>query len=104
MEIMYVYFSIINKQVRDEKGNYVRESNTRIVKWSDGTYQMLIGDDNVYDIRMEDISSLNRYVTAVEVFYYLDGIANKQKAKNKETRNEGNFSICLSLMKMQLYI
>lgn len=34
--------------VRDAHGNIVRESNARMVKWSDGSYQLLVGDE-VFD-------------------------------------------------------
>jgi RNA polymerase-associated protein LEO1 len=34
--------------VRDSHGNIVKESNARMVKWSDGSYQLLVGDE-VFD-------------------------------------------------------
>lgn len=54
-------------QIRDARGKPVRESNTRIVKWSDGSYQLWIGDDNVFDIRIEDNKVNSQYVAAIEV-------------------------------------
>ena len=56
-------------QIRDARGKPVRESNTRIVKWSDGSYQLWIGDDNVFDIRIEDNKVNSQYVAAIEVLY-----------------------------------
>ena len=42
--------------VRDEKGNLVRESNTRLIQWSDGSYTLHIGKEAL-DIQTVDSSS-----------------------------------------------
>ena len=34
----------------DEQGNRVKESNARIVKWSDGTTQLMIGNRVAFDV------------------------------------------------------
>lgn len=54
-------------QIRDAKGKPMRESNARIVKWSDGSYQLLIGDDNVIDLQLQDNKENTQYVTVIEV-------------------------------------
>lgn len=45
----------------------MRESNTRIVRWSDGTYQLLIGNENVIELQIKDNCENSQYVAAVEV-------------------------------------
>ena len=45
----------------------MRESNARIVKWSDGSYQLLIGNDNVIDLQLQDNKENTQYVTVIEV-------------------------------------
>ena len=67
MEILYFVFRVYYLQIRDARGKPIRESNTRIVKWSDGSYQLWIGDDNVFDIRIEDNKVNSQYVAAIEV-------------------------------------
>lgn len=57
-----------HSKIRDARGKPIRESNARIVKWSDGTYQLLVGEDNVFDIRIEDNKDNAQYVAAIEVF------------------------------------
>lgn len=49
-----------------EENPYER-SNARIVKWSDGSYQLLIGDDNVIDLQLQDNAENSQFVVAVEV-------------------------------------
>ncbi len=39
----------------DEEGNSVRESNARFVRWSDGSLQLLVGDE-VLDVKEIDIT------------------------------------------------
>ena len=53
--------------MQDEQGKPIRESNARIVKWSDGTYQLLIGEDNVFDLRIENNTDNSQFVASVEV-------------------------------------
>ncbi|KAK8791687.1 hypothetical protein WA538_002893 [Blastocystis sp. DL] len=62
--------------IRDARGKPIRESNARIVKWSDGSYQLLIGEDNVLDIQLQDNAENSQYVVAV------------QKAVNEDTERE----------------
>ena len=42
----------------DEKGNKIKESNAKIVKWKNGSYQIIIGDD-IFDAATHACS--NRY-------------------------------------------
>lgn len=37
------------------------------MKWSDGSYQLLIGEDNVLDIQLQDNAENSQYVVAVQV-------------------------------------
>ena len=37
----------------DEEGNQVRESNARFVRWSDGSLQLVVGDE-VMDVKEID--------------------------------------------------
>lgn len=46
------------------KGEPVKESNARFVKWSDGSMQLLLGDE-VLDVKTQDISKDNMYLYAV---------------------------------------
>ncbi|KAK8791238.1 hypothetical protein WA171_002186 [Blastocystis sp. BT1] len=62
--------------IRDARGKPIRESNARIVKWSDGSYQLLIGDDNVIDLQLQDNAENSQFVVAVE------------KAVNEDTERE----------------
>ena len=48
-------------RVRDDQGQEVRESNARFVQWSDGSLQLLIGDE-VLDVMKQDISQNNNYL------------------------------------------
>ena len=43
------------RYVKDENGNIKKESNSKIVKYKDGTYQILIGGD-IYILDSFDIS------------------------------------------------
>ena len=45
----------------------MRESNARIVRWSDGSYQLLIGDNNVIDLQIEDNTVNSQYIASVDV-------------------------------------
>lgn len=47
--------------VKDEAGNIKKESNTRLVKWSDGSIQLMIGDI-AYDVMQQDLSRENHYL------------------------------------------
>ena len=58
---------ISSQKIRDARGKPDRESNTRIVKWSDGSYQLLIGDSNVIDLQVEDNSMNSQYIASVDV-------------------------------------
>ena len=60
-------------QIRDAKGKPMRESNARIVKWSDGSYQLLIGNDNVIDLQLQDNKENTQYVTVIEVINWNEG-------------------------------
>lgn len=37
------------------------------MKWSDGSYQLLIGDSNVIDLQVEDNSMNSQYIASVDV-------------------------------------
>lgn len=37
------------------------------MKWSDGTFQLLIGEDNVLDIQVQDNAENSQYVVAIQV-------------------------------------
>ena len=37
------------------------------MKWSDGSYQLLIGDSNVIDLEVEDNSMNSQYIASVDV-------------------------------------
>ena len=37
------------------------------MKWSDGSYQLLIGEGNVLDIQLQDNAENSQYVVAVQV-------------------------------------
>lgn len=50
----------------DEKGNKVLETNTRIVKWEDGTYQLQVGEES-YNLDFEDISSENGFLYGSQI-------------------------------------
>lgn len=50
----------------DENGEKILETNTRIVKWEDGSYQLIIGEE-VYNLAFEDISSENGYIYGSQV-------------------------------------
>lgn len=50
----------------DEKGNKVVETNTRIVKWEDGSYQLQIGEES-YNLDFEDISSENGFLYGSQI-------------------------------------
>ena len=43
-------------QVKDENGEPVPETNARLVKWSDGTESLVLGD-KVVDVRKKDMSN-----------------------------------------------
>jgi len=61
--------------MQDEGGNYIRESNARYVKWSDGTHSVVLGK-NVADARSKDMAGEHNClfqladagINAVEVF------------------------------------
>lgn len=53
--------------MHDANGKPVRESNARIVRWSDGSYQLLIGDNNVIDLQIEDNTVNSQYIASVDV-------------------------------------
>lgn len=40
--------------LKDKDGKLIRESNARLVKWSDGTYQVIVGDDWFQGIVVDD--------------------------------------------------
>jgi len=42
----------------DAEGNQVRESNARFVRWSDGSLQLLVGDE-VLDVKEIDTRWVN---------------------------------------------
>eukprot|EP00798_Chlamydomonas_sp_ICE-L_P011246 gene11246-18871_t len=46
---------------RDADGNEIKESNARFVRWSDGSLQLLLGDE-VLDVKDQDISANNYYL------------------------------------------
>ena len=69
---MYLFCTLcIICQIRDARGKPIRESNTRIIKWSDGSYQLLIGDNNVIDLTLQDNVENTQYITSVEVLILL---------------------------------
>ena len=70
-------------QIRDARGKPIRESNARIVKWSDGSYQLLIGDNNVIDLTLQDNVENTQYITSVEV-YICKHCLIRQKAVNED--------------------
>ena len=53
--------------MHDANGKPVREPNARIVRWSDGSYQLLIGDNNVIDLQIEDNTVNSQYIASVDV-------------------------------------
>ena len=55
--------------MRDANGKPLRESNARIVRWSDGSYQLLIGDNNVIDLQIEDNTVNSQYIASVDVCF-----------------------------------
>ena len=54
-----------NEILFDNKGKPIRESNARLVKWSDGSYQFIIGDE----------SFEGQLVTSNDRFAYLSNIS-----------------------------
>jgi RNA polymerase-associated protein LEO1 len=43
----------------DSEGNRVKESNTRVIKWSDGTVQLLVGKGTVFDLQVKPVQEHN---------------------------------------------
>lgn len=41
------------------------------MKWSDGSYQLLIGDSNVIDLQVEDNSMNSQYIASVDVVVFI---------------------------------
>ena len=58
-----------NLKIRDGTGKPVRESNARIVRWSDGTYQLYIGSENVIDLQLKDNTENSQYVASINVLF-----------------------------------
>ena len=42
---IFIFLHLGAIQVKDGSGKAIRESNTRLVKWSDGSTQLFIGDE-----------------------------------------------------------
>ena len=61
---------------KDEEGNEVKESNARVVKWSDGSMSLLLGAE-VFDIHKTKIDGEHNhlFVQQVRVIYYKITIA-----------------------------
>lgn len=47
------------KEIIDEDGNKKRVSNTRIVKWSDGSMHLMIGNKTAYKIKLQNNRSFH---------------------------------------------
>ena len=58
-------------EIRDGTGKPLRESNARIVRWSDGTYQLYIGSENVIDLQLKDNTENSQYVASINVLFGL---------------------------------
>ena len=48
--------NVVRWRWSDEEGNRVKESNARIVRWSDGTTQLMVGNDCVVDMQSHPIA------------------------------------------------
>lgn len=42
--------------MRSTDGNQIKESNTRLIKWSDNTYQIIVGD-KIYNVILSDMAN-----------------------------------------------
>jgi RNA polymerase-associated protein LEO1 len=50
---------------RDSQGNPIRESNTRLVKWSDGSIQLLVGNE-AFNVTRHRLNNSYMYVRQVD--------------------------------------
>ena len=77
------YLSKHDHKIRDGTGKPVRESNARIVRWSDGTYQLYIGSENVIDLQLKDNTENHQYVASINVLILVRLCFRKPKTRKQ---------------------
>lgn len=80
------YLSKHDHKIRDGTGKPVRESNARIVRWSDGTYQLYIGSENVIDLQLKDNTENHQYVASINVLILVRLCFRKPKTRKQKTK------------------
>lgn len=92
----YMHNMVRWRYVRDENGNLVRdgedgslvrESNTKLVKWSDGSFTLHIGKE-AFDIQNVDSSTSNGF-TGLNGYVYVSQNATFQNVDNDDHHDEG---------------
>ena len=61
------------RSVKDEDGNEVKESNARVVKWSDGTMSLLLGGE-VFDIHKTKIDGEHNHLFVQQVYHFVTAL------------------------------
>ena len=64
----------------------MRESNARIVRWSDGTYQLYIGSENVIDLQLKDNTENHQYVASINVPILVALCFRKPKTRKRKAK------------------
>jgi RNA polymerase-associated protein LEO1 len=61
------------------------ESNTKIVKWSDGTYSLAIGDE-FFDMNIENLSQRQLFASHEDISLYKGSILKRMIVKPPQTQ------------------